>query len=141
MESFLNILWVLIALCALGAWQVSWVHQERRARRNPIQEWTAFICALVLLFFAVSLTDDLHSELVLFDECASGRRYSTVCSCGHPTVHGARTQAVGGAAILPRVATVEEPLPSAGISPVEQVLKPPVRGGFSSGRAPPVSYL
>ena len=141
MESFLNILWVLIALGALAAWQVSWVHQERRAPRNPVQEWTEFICALVLLFFAVSLTDDLHSELVLFDECASGRRYSTVCSCGHPTLHGVRTQAAGGVAILPRVAAVDEHLPFARISPVEQVLKIPVRGYLSSGRAPPVSTL
>jgi hypothetical protein len=141
MESFLNILWVLIALGALGAWQVSWVHQERRARRNPVQEWTAFVCGMVLLFFAVSLTDDLHSELVLFDECASGRRYSVVCSCGHAAPHGARTQAAGGAVVLPCAAAIDRYFPIARISQVQQLLNLRVRGDISSGRAPPVSNL
>src|SRR5271154_2971452 len=90
METFLNILWLLIAVGVLAVWRTQWVHQheqQARARRNPSQEWTAVGCALVLLFFAVSLTDDLHFEMVLFDECATGRR-STVGSCSHDAPHG-----------------------------------------------------
>jgi hypothetical protein len=93
METFLNILWLLIAAGVLAVWRARWVHQrreQRHTRRNSSQEWTAVGCALVLLFFAVSLTDDLHFEMVLFDECATGRR-STVGSCSHDAPHGRTT--------------------------------------------------
>jgi len=90
METFLNGLWLFIATGVIAVWRTYWVRQRRQhrhARRNPAQEWTAVGCALVLLFFAVSLTDDLHFEIVLFDECATGRR-STVGTCSHNAAHG-----------------------------------------------------
>ena len=93
METFLNILWLLIAAGVLAVWRTRWARQHRQpgyTRRNPPQEWTAVGCALVLLFFAVSLTDDLHFEMVLFDECATGRR-STVGPCSHDAAHGRTT--------------------------------------------------
>jgi hypothetical protein len=76
MESFLNLLWVAIAAVAFGFWRTRWLHERSERRRDPLREWTAFACALVLLFFAVSLTDDLHSESVIFDECSATRRHS-----------------------------------------------------------------
>jgi hypothetical protein len=76
MESFLNLLWVAIAAVAFGFWRTRWLHDRSERRRDPLREWTAFACALVLLFFVVSLTDDLHSELVIFDECSASRRHS-----------------------------------------------------------------
>jgi hypothetical protein len=76
MESFLNLLWVAIAAVSFGFWRTRWLHERSERRREPLREWTAFACALVLLFFAVSLTDDLHSELVIFDECSATRRHS-----------------------------------------------------------------
>ena len=33
-------------------------------------------CSLILLFFAVSLTDDLHSEVMLLEDCSTSRRQS-----------------------------------------------------------------
>ena len=92
-ETFLNILWLMIAAGLLAVWRTRWVHQHQQrghTRRNPSQEWTAVGCALVLLFFAVSLTDDLHFEMVLFDECSTGRR-STVGTCSHDAAHGRTT--------------------------------------------------
>jgi hypothetical protein len=83
MELFLNILWVMIALGAFGVWQIWWNRQPRRSPRKPLQEWTAFACALVFVFFAVSLSDDLHAAAILADDCASGRHHSLVWSCGH----------------------------------------------------------
>ena len=55
MEAFLNSPWVLIAAVALGIWRTRWQHEQRQSRRDPLREWTAIGCALVLLFFAVSL--------------------------------------------------------------------------------------
>ncbi|HKN60115.1 MAG TPA: hypothetical protein VJW93_02985 [Candidatus Acidoferrales bacterium] len=83
MELFLNILWVTIALGAFGAWRIIWNRQPREFSRAPLQEWTAFACALVFVFFAVSLSDDLRAAAVLADDCASGRHHSMVWSCGH----------------------------------------------------------
>src|ERR1700735_942323 len=60
MELFLNLLWMLIAVGLLGAWRTRWVHQQHRAPRHSLQEWSALSIALVLLFFAVSMTDEMH---------------------------------------------------------------------------------
>lgn len=109
MESLLNILWVLIAVAALSVWRLRWIHEERPARRKPAQEWTAMGCALVLLFFAVSLTDDLHSEILLYDECASGRRHSLLCAYGHSAAHGANSVRSAAVARLPRTVAFEAP--------------------------------
>src|SRR5271170_6328230 len=73
-ETFLNGLWLSIAVAALVTWRFAWARQPRLQPRDPLLEWTAFSCALVLLFFTVSLTDDLHYDLVLFDECAASQR-------------------------------------------------------------------
>ena len=86
MESFLNFLWVAIAVGAFCFWRTRWLHERRDHGREPLREWTAFACALVLLFFAVSLTDDLHSELMIFDECSTSRRQSLSLTRSHDTL-------------------------------------------------------
>jgi hypothetical protein len=83
MELFLNLLWVAIAVVAFGFWRTRWLRERPENSRDPLREWTAFACALVLLFFAVSLTDDLHSELVIFDECAGSPRHPLIVSGYH----------------------------------------------------------
>jgi hypothetical protein len=83
MESFLNLLWVAIAAGAFCFWRTRWLHERRERRRQPLQEWAAFTCALVLLFFVVSLTDDLHFELMIFDECSVSRRHSIGVARSH----------------------------------------------------------
>ena len=83
MESFLTLLWVAIAAGAFCFWRTRWLQQRRERRREPLREWTAFACAVVLLFFAVSLTDDLHSELITFDECSTSRRHSLSLTGSH----------------------------------------------------------
>jgi hypothetical protein len=78
MESFLNFLWVLMALGALGMWRACWMREHPVRRRDPVREWAAVVCALVLLFFAVSLSDDLHASLALLGESAGNRRHAAV---------------------------------------------------------------
>jgi hypothetical protein len=93
MESFLNFLWVLIALAALGTWRACWMHEYRSRRRDPVREWAAVICSLVLLFFAVSLSDDLHSNLVLLEEGAGGRKHAAIWDTSHPPLDKSRLAA------------------------------------------------
>jgi hypothetical protein len=142
MESFLNILWLLFATSAMFLWQLRWARQKCAAERNRVQEWTAFLCGLVLLFFAVSLTDDLHSEIVLYEECANGRRHSLVCSVAHATPpHGAKIPEAGAAAILARAASAEQFQFVAMISLAPRDLTSNVDLGFCSGRAPPLGIF
>jgi hypothetical protein len=141
MELTLNIVWALIAVCGLYVWRIHWARQEACTQRTALQQWTAFTCGLVLLFFAVSLTDDLHSEIVLFDECASGRRYSAVGSCAHAALDATKVPAVCGVAILPRTAAPEQFLAISTIFTVSHLPLFRFRLGISSGRAPPVVIL
>jgi len=83
MESFLNLLWVAIAAGVFCLWRTRWLHERPEHRRNPLGEWAAFACAFVILFFAVSLTDDLHSGSVVFDECGASRRHAAALSRPH----------------------------------------------------------
>lgn len=141
MELFLNILWVLFATCAVLVWQLRWTRQRLCTQRNRTQEWTAFLCGLVLLFFAVSLTDDLHSEILFYDECSNARRYSVVCVLGHTAPHGAQNQTASGAATLPRLASAVRFLLVSAVVPPAQGLKWQSEFDCSSGRAPPVANL
>jgi hypothetical protein len=76
MELFLNLVWVTFALAALLLWRARWVSEPVRTRTAPWRQWTAFSSAALLLFFAISLSDDLRIDGTLLDESASGRRHS-----------------------------------------------------------------
>jgi hypothetical protein len=139
METFLNILWLLIAAGVLALWRTRWAHQHRQpgyTRRNPSQEWTAVGCALVLLFFAVSLTDDLHFEIVLFDECATGRR-SAVGISSHDAAHGRTTVHAPAAYDFTPAASPDRLRVIGTVLPL--VFSEDANGEFAapSGRAPP----
>jgi hypothetical protein len=137
MESFLNLLWVAIAAVAFGFWRTRWRHQRPEHSRDPLREWTAFASALVLLFFTVSLTDDLHSELVIFDECCASRRGSTVLVCSHHSPQDGPVRHFCGTAISPAVPSFD-PLQRVGtILLVAQSTYFPIVAGFAPGRAPP----
>ena len=102
MELFLNILWVLIALGALALWRLDWKRQKRHGHAKPLQEWTALICVLVFVFFAVSLSDDLHAAEILADDCVRGRHHSLICECGHHARQSTAPIHFSHAFVLPR---------------------------------------
>ena len=83
MELFLNLLWLSIALGALGAWGFRYSYRRPHTRSKWLAELTALSCALVFLFFAVSLTDDLHEDVILCDDCAAKRRHALALDCRH----------------------------------------------------------
>lgn len=94
-------------------------------------------CALVLLFFAVSLTDDLHTAAMLLDECSASR--NSICS--HHAERSKEIVKETGPAILPRIASIEPPLTYlCGVNLGSYAVRFFVRG-LSKGRAPPVSTL
>ncbi len=140
MELFLNLLWVAIALVAFGFWRTRWLRERPENRRNPLREWTAFACALVLLFFAVSLTDDLHSELIIFDECCASRRHSSALVCPHHSPQDGRFKQHSGTGVLPAVVSFD-PLQRIGtvMLPVGFISSPSA-ARFTLGRAPPTNF-
>jgi hypothetical protein len=138
MELFLNLLWLLIAAGAIGVWRTRWVREKPRSRGGSLCEWTAMGCALVLLFFAVSLTDDLHAEAMLLDECAASRRHSI--SSHHPQ-QAKRIVPDRGPTILPQI-TKLDPLQLTSLTVFVPLYPCPVfTPDLSCGRAPPIAVL
>jgi hypothetical protein len=138
MELFLNILWVLIALGLLGAWRTRWIHQRRRTLRHCVQEWSAISVALVLLFFAVSMSDDLHSEIVALEDCSATRRASVHSANAHALPQSGVAPHSTVFAIVPGITFFGQPDLLRTLQPVAQPGASLKVDGRSFGRAPPV---
>jgi hypothetical protein len=130
---------MLLAAAALGLWRTRWMREERRHRRGPLYEGIALGCALVLLFFAVSLSDDLRADVILFDECSAGRRH-TACA-HHSTQQGKNVQTAACPAILTRVQSFN-PLRRIGTAvPARYSARTNSLSDAGFGRAPPSIFL
>ena len=141
MELFLNIFWILIAVGLIGIWRARWIHERRHSSRRSLQEWSAVSLALVLLFFAVSMTDDMHAEIVALEGCSATRR-DLVC------LPGAHALPQSGTALHTSPWAIVVPVPFFGpLSSQQKVeLAAQLRSSFlssnnASSRAPPVSFL
>ena len=139
MEIFLNLLWVGIALGLLGVWRGRWAAQPRERRYASWRQWTAVICALIFLFFMVSITDDLHSDLMVFEESSAGRRQVTGLDGAHhsPPPHPARAVF----AILGSRDSLRVVFGNNAVAPGHQASNVKFAVGPNSGRAPPVIFL
>ena len=74
-ELLLNTLWLLVALAAAGYSWSRWSRAEGEAQRHAVCfRWVALACGLILLFFVISLTDDLHSELTTLEDSSISKR-------------------------------------------------------------------
>lgn len=134
MELFLNILWFVIATLGLCVWRVRWAHQQRE--HPPWRQGTAFASALVLLFFTVSLTDDLHSELVYFEECTANRRHTACLACPHHVPQNRVAGSSYAALVVPN--SLRFPSPIGSITPTSESWQDVFRVGLPSGRSPPL---
>jgi hypothetical protein len=134
MELFLNVLWLLIVVGVLCVWRGYWVRGRRRSRREPLQECAAITCALILLFFAISLSDDLRVDTILSDDCSIGRRHSWVSY--HADRAGHSIQPVG-TPILPAGALLDPQLVELELVPISPRTNTVHLSESSSNRAPP----
>lgn len=85
MELLLNVAWLLVASVAVALW----VGQSRRGARGAVSLWVqsiALVCALAVLFPAISATDDLHATQLAVDASDAARKMlrsiNTVSSSG-----------------------------------------------------------
>jgi len=141
MELLLNLVWLLMAAGVLWTWRTRWVHQRQRRIGVSLREWTAVSVALILLFFAVSMSDDLHMEMALFEDSATSRRSSShSIEAQHPTAHSSAALHGAGAAIAPSIVETEtSPCAFRCLAIVASARFEFLDGAPPSGRAPPTS--
>jgi hypothetical protein len=141
MELLLNLVWLTIALAAAGVFHIRWQRNRRQGDPLTSRGWIALACVLVFLFFAISLTDDLHPELVMAEDSSWTRR-------NLPAVHGGAHclsmsqygPARSSAAELPILNSLPE-IPFSSLEDGQQAtaLEPLIR--TRSGRDPPLAVL
>src|SRR5260370_9499052 len=91
MELALNLLWVCVAIAGIGLLCRSLSRATACPARRP-SNWrkiVAMSCALIILFFVISMTDDLHDQEIASDENKSSRivpvsRLAARSAPGHP---------------------------------------------------------
>lgn len=139
MELLLNLLWFVLAVATVLVWRIHWTRQQRDAHYSSLKQWAALACALLFLFFVVSLTDDLHSETLLFDDV--GRRHSVVLTCADHSFRSGTVVRQAGAAILPIRGTLEPLGPFQRVAPLLEVPILVFGKYHSPDRSPPASAL
>jgi len=70
MELALNLIWVCVALsgCALLVSNLSLASGLPAGQPSNKQKIIAMSCALIILFFVISMTDDLHDQEIFVEE-------------------------------------------------------------------------
>ena len=87
MELTLNLVWVCVAIAGILA-QIAMVSHSTATADRRASNWrkiVAMVCVLVILFFVISMTDDLHDQALLLEE----RRISRITSGTETSEHGA----------------------------------------------------
>lgn len=76
MELALNSFWLVVALVSLGLWwRFHWRPRGVGGKRPaPLRGLVALCCALFILFPVISLTDDLHAEVMAMEDSNSSKR-------------------------------------------------------------------
>jgi hypothetical protein len=75
MELALNLLWLCVAIAGIVL-QCLVVSRAAASTDQPPNNWRKVVamgCALVILFFVISMTDDLHDQEVMVEESKSLR--------------------------------------------------------------------
>src|ERR1700690_3208640 len=70
MELLLNIFAAVTILALVAIWRGDWARQPRRGPGNSVRECMAVCCLALLMFFAISMTDDLQSDFMVTVECS-----------------------------------------------------------------------
>ena len=109
METLLNLAWLAVALGLIGLWKFRWLRSRRNPNSRILPETIAIACAISLLLPAISLTDDLHPEIVAVDAAAGKRNKISLAAPTSRTDEAARKSGFHSVtALLPlRLAEVE----------------------------------
>ena len=86
MELILNLVWVCVAIAAILG-QIVTLSSSGASLRRPasyLRKLMALGCALVILFFVISMTDDLHNQQVLVEDRKSARIAAITAATANP---------------------------------------------------------
>ena len=138
-ELLLNVLWLLVALAAIGYCWGRWSGAESEADLHGgcFRKWVALACALVLLFFVISLTDDLHPELATLEDSSRSKRVWLGCANLHGAGNPAKTVANHPSAILPDLPSLASARAFICLLPAEVFPRARAFLRPTPGRAPP----
>ena len=80
MELTLNLVWVCVAIAGILALVAALSRAKAFSDEHAStrQKMVAMCCALVILFFVISMTDDLHGQAILFEEKKPSRVLSEI---------------------------------------------------------------
>ena len=80
METILNLIWLLIAGLAFGAYCIwaAGLPRLARSRRRKREVALVLVCLVALLLPIISVTDDLTVDLATLDQWTAARRASSV---------------------------------------------------------------
>lgn len=142
MELTLNLVWVCVAIAGILAQAVvlSRAKGSSDGHASTRQKIVAMGCALVILFFVISMTDDLHNQQVLVEE-RKGSRIAAVMGAAVPS---ASTGGISTDLFLFSPSKAPSfTLCAIGcvLSPCESLFVAAVEGESLYGRAPPVSFI
>jgi hypothetical protein len=137
MEALLNLAWLVIAIATVCIFRGVW----RKRKATTLLEWVALGTFLFLLFPVISLTDDLHPELVLA-EGATSRKHFLLTSARGPA---SQSHAAGPGGSHPAVIWSRQfPVPMAEFAPFFDPgarTAPSAPPRLASGRSPPHDSL
>jgi hypothetical protein len=139
MELTLNLVWLCVAIVGLKLLFGSLSRAEALSDRPP-NHWRKIVamgCTLVILFFVISMTDDLHQQEIVLEESKSSRVLSGTGASAQPLL----VRMVPMVFLLTSAADLTFALPA-----VRRPVEPPVLSfaaaivcGLHCGRAPPAS--
>jgi hypothetical protein len=75
MELCLNLVWLVLAIASLtlAGWQLSRTVGPKELRALKWQSLIALCCILIILFFVISMTDDIHDQQIVSEGSQSLR--------------------------------------------------------------------
>ena len=139
MELTLNLVWVCVAIAGILVQII--MLSRTAASSSPAsrgQKIIAMGCTLVILFFVISMTDDLHDQALLLEERKVSRIAHGTKTSPRPSPD--RLTSINFLLFFPPVA-VSPPMPTAGRFevPPEFAAAAAIDLEGLSGRAPPIS--
>ena len=140
MELTLNLVWVCVAIAAILA-QIITLSSSGASFGRPasyLRKLIAMACALVILFFVISMTDDLHDQQVLVEDRKNSRNAAVTASAANP----ASLRPVPTCLLLffpPPTVSLTAPARRRGIESAEFLPFADVAHKNPCGRAPPLA--
>ncbi len=140
MELTLNLVWVCVAIVGIFG-QIVMLSRTAASSEPPAsycRKIVAMVCSLVILFFVISMTDDLHDQEVLVEERKASRMVAGTDVPG--TAASARSISVDFFLFFPPEA-FSPTLPAVRrlLEPSKSLFVAAIEGKTLGGRAPPVS--